>query len=501
MTEFLVEPAQLHILISIFILIYFDYILFTKNNSNHTPPPTTTNTTTTTTYRYYHLLFSTHCLLRSVRNDHHSEPSMLPLSERFRIFTRLSSTSTPFKQPKELNSRKSLNFKNVSNLLSVFQEKTQSTLKSPKPVDVDSLLDKSLKRIDRIKPTYEKESSFELELNYDSGKENYDSTIEDSQWTNPTISFNYSDSTANRSSMFLLNQSKNIAFMDSTISDKSSDSLRRYQARSKSFVCNNNSSGSEVSLLNASKTAAKTAKNGIRQQLWRSFSANDTSQDDGNVKNRLSVAIDTTNHNSRVIGSLKSAQFSTSWHRFFGQQQEDDGGNENIALTTPLNGNRQQRISDSSESSTSSSLCSTSSGTNRQCKLEYVRYFGVLPTSKTSDTGKSKHVGAASIVEGLYSKLNIFEGQQSVSTTVLSAQLVRRTPTGIKSVEGNFSRNPDGQSAATRQPVRDFDSLCADLTDDDLRNADNFELTDDDLGNADADFEKLFLAVKHDFFS
>lgn len=72
MTGFLVEPfSTLHILISIFILIYFDYILFTKkNNSNHTPTPTTTNTTTTTTYRYYHLLFSTHCLLRSVRNHY-----------------------------------------------------------------------------------------------------------------------------------------------------------------------------------------------------------------------------------------------------------------------------------------------------------------------------------------------------------------------------------------------------------------------------------------------
>lgn len=378
---------------------------------------------------------------------------------------------------------------------------------STTPVDVESLLDKSHKRIDRIKPTFEKESSFELELNYDSGKENYDSTIEDSQWANRTISFNYSDSTANRSSLFLLNQSKNIAFMDSTISDKSSDSLRRYQARSKSFVFNNNSSSTEVSLLNASKSVAITAKNGIRQQLWRSFSANDTSQDDGDVKKQLSIAIGPKNDNTstsiRVIGSLKGANFNSSWQKFFTQQQEVGQGNENIAKTTPLNGNRQQRISGSSESSTSGSMCSTSSDTDVQCKLEYAEYFGVLPSCKTNDNGKSKHVQGASIVEGLYSKLNVFEGQQSISTTVLSAQLIRRC---VKSVEQqrppneDFHRNPGGQSAATRQPVRDFDSLCADLTDDDLRNADNFELTDDDLRNADADFEKLFLAVKHDFF-
>lgn len=372
------------------------------------------------------------------------------------------------------------------------------------PADVESLLDKSHRRIDRIKPTFENESSFDLELNYDSGKENYDSTIEESQWTNRTISLNYSDSTANRSSLFLLNQSKNIALTDSMISDKSSDSLRRYQARSKSFVCNNNSSGSEISLLNASKTAAK---NGIRQQLWRSFSANDTSQDDGDVNKRLSIAIDSTkgsrNASTRAIGSLHGAHFDSSWQRFFGQQQ--DGGSEYFAKTFPtqLNGNRQQRTCDSSGSSTSGSICSTSSGTNTQCKVEYAQYFGVPPSCKTTNNGKSKHVEAASIVEGLYSKLNNFEGQQSISTTVLSAQLVRRC---VKSVEhrptyGNFSRNPDGQSAATRQPVRDFDSLCADLTDDDLRNVDNFELTDDDLRNADADFEKLFLAVKHVFFS
>lgn len=370
------------------------------------------------------------------------------------------------------------------------------------PVDIELLRGKSHKRIDRIKPAYVKETSFDLELNYDSGKENYDSTIEDSQWANRSISFNYSDSTANRSSLLLLNQSKNIAFMDSTISDKSSDSLRRYQARSKSFVCNNNSSSSEISLLNASKKAASTAKNGIRQQLWRSFSANDTSQDDIDVKKRLLIAIGSEKDNSsastRVIGSLKSAQFNSSWQQFFGQQHEDGGGNENVAKTiTTTNGNRQQRNSALSESSTSSSLSSTSS---MQCKLEYAPYFGVLPSYKTNDNGKSKHVETASIVEGLYSKLNIFEGQQSISTTVLSAQLVRRTPPGVKSVEGSFSRNPDGQSAATRQPVRDFDSLCADLTDDDLRNADNFELNDDDLRNADAEFEKLFLAVKHDFF-
>lgn len=372
-------------------------------------------------------------------------------------------------------------------------------------VDVESLLGKSYKRIDRSKPIHEKDSSFDLEINYDSGKENYDSTIEDSQWTNRTISSNYSDSSANRSSLFLLNQSKNIAFMDSTISDKSSDSLRRYQARSKSFVCNNNSSSSEVSLLNASKTAAK---NGIRQQLWRSFSANDTSQDVDDVKKRLSIAIgpkkDNGSTSPRVIGSLKRAHFNSSWQRFFGQQQNNGGGNEHITktLTTSLNGNRQQRISYSSESSTSGSMCSTGSGTNTQCKIEYAHYFGVLTSCKTNDNGKSKHVEAASFVEGLYSKLDTFEGKQSITTTVLSAQLIPRC---VKSVEHrptheNFSQNPNGQSAATRQPDRDFDSLCADLTDDDLRNADNFELTDDDLRNADADFEKLFLAVKHDFF-
>lgn len=476
------------------------------NTTTTTTTTTATTTTTTATLYFFNILcgalFISPAPITTDLSSHHqlqydqnqificrSEPSKLTLSERRRIFSPLPS-STPFKNTTKPN-RQSFGFKTVGTLLAIFQNKSlpsktvSSVAATPPPpsaaittntsgINSNNNKDKSIaiKRVDRIRAMYEKEPSIDLDLNYDSGKENYDSGGEDNLlWpsTNRAFSFNLTAdttntattaTTANLSSYFQMNTSK-ISFND--VSQKNNDDSTKSR-RSKSFVFNQSSShqtdGGVATQLNTSKNNVRNERLS-RPNLWRSFSA-----DDSTTSNRVADV-------SRKSDKKKSC--NPEWLKYFGQS-----------------------------------------------KVE------VKPTSSENRSNKNTPPSTA-IIEGLYSRLDDLESKlmpfpsSTESLVVLSAQLTRNNKRNSKG-SPNDQRRPRQQLSPMilsgtdlRTADVDFERIYSDLmatinhSDLAAGNSNNnnldeefekmcAELTEDELRNADADFERLFLAVNTRFF-
>lgn len=363
------------------------------------------------------------------------------MSERLRIFSELSSTPKLRK-----SSRKNLNFKTVGKMLSVFEKTNNNKQQINGEDSLEPLIydNKSNKNVETIKENFEN-GQFDIDVNNDSGKENYDSNGEESGggWRSQNNSFNCTN--GNRSSLFHLNQSKISNYfgtIDTSDIDKENNNKIRIELSNVSN-CSSMLIDSKLSLFNSNSRKVNNSITNVsaggRQQRSKSFSYNSskyfeskltTSQVQGsNTFNSLNSIVS----NNKSNGSQLDKQFAElgKLAKYFGCDK--NGSAENVVPTIKI----------------------------------------TKPQNNSILTGISNQLER---VEFLVSKITT-----TTTTLTHNKEEFSNVDTNIQDIYGAISEED------LNNADYEFDRLC-------------MELTEEELKNADTDFEKLFFAVKTTIF-